>query len=360
MRAGTPASNGRSPGPDSDGASVLVTGAAGFIGSHLCERLLREGHRVWGLDNFDDFYDPGRKRKNLALALREPTMHLVEGDVRDEILLDGLMSDVDFDAVVHLAALPSVRASLENPDLCYDVNVRGTLRLLEAMRRHSVPTLLFGSSASVYGESPDVPFTEDAAADRPISPFAASKRAGELLCHTHHDLYGLTVYCLRFFTVYGPRQRPDLAIHRFARLLATGEPLPLHGDGNSRRDYVYIEDVVDGIVLALAAARRRNGGRAAYEVVNLGGNNAVTLDELVESLGGALDLEPTLQHLPEQPGELSRTWASGERANELLGYEPKMELEDGLAEFARWFRDAFRPESDSVERYAPRSDEASI
>lgn len=319
--------------------NVLVTGAAGFIGSHLCERLLRDGHGIWGLDNFDDFYDPARKRRNLSEALTRPGMHLVEGDVRDEILLDGLMSDVSFDMVVHLAALPGVRASLENPDLCYDVNVRGTLRLLEAMRRHSVASLVFGSSSSVYGDDTDAPFTEDAAADRPISPYAASKRAGELLCHTHHHLYGLTVYCLRFFTVYGPRQRPDLAIHRFARRMAEGKSIPRFGDGSSSRDYIYIDDVVDGIVLAMERVRRRNGTSAAFEVVNLGRSEAVRLNELIEAVCDALDTTAQLEFLPLQPGDVSHTCASVERGRELLGYEPSVEFADGLAAFARWFRD---------------------
>jgi UDP-glucuronate 4-epimerase len=328
--------------------SILVTGAAGFIGSHVCDRLLADGHGVWGLDSFDDFYDPARKRANLAGAMRQPSMHLVEGDVRDEILLDGLMSDVDFDAVVHLAARPGVRASLENPDLCYDVNVRGTLRVLDAMRLHEVPVLLFGSSSSVYGESSDLPFSEDATADRPISPYAASKRAAEMLCHVHHHLYGLTVYCLRFFTVYGPRQRPDLVIHKFARLMADGEPVPVFGDGSSRRDYTYIDDTVDGVLLALEGARRRNGDRSAYEVVNLGRNETVALGELVEALAAALERTPEVERMPEQPGDLSETLASVDRGDRLLGYRPRVAFDQGLARFVRWFR-----EMDSVESASP-------
>lgn len=335
--------------PDSDAMSILVTGAAGFIGSHLCERLLRDGHRVWGLDNFDDFYDPARKRRNLAPALRRPTMHLVEGDVRDEILLDGLMLDVDFDAVVHLAARPGVLASLENPDLCYDVNVRGTLRLLEAMRRHAVSVLLFASSASVYGEASDAPFSEDVAADRPLSPYAASKRSGELLCHTHHHLYGLTAYCLRFFSVYGPRQRPDMAIHRFASMMFEGEPLPLHGDGSSSRDYTYIDDAVDGIVLALQAARRRNGRSSTFEVVNLGRSETVTLDELVESLATALDMSTDTDYMPVQPGVVSDTHASVKKGEELLGYDPHVSWKDGIKRFSDWFRETRSLEDIHVE-----------
>lgn len=348
---GSSRSDGGSSKPES--LAVLVTGAAGFIGSHLCDRLLAEGHGVWGLDNFDDFYEPARKRRNLREALRHPSMHLVEGDVRDEILLDGLMSDVDFDAVVHLAARPGVRPSLESPDLTYDVNVRGTLRLLEAMRRHSVSVLLFGSSSSVYGEDSDLPFGEADAADRPISPYAASKRSGELLCHTYHHLYGLTVYCLRFFTVYGPRQRPDLAIHKFARHMAGGEPIPRYGDGSSRRDYTHVRDVVSGILLAMERARRRNGGRADYEIVNLGRSETVRLDELIEALSAALDVTPEIEPLPEQPGDMSATFASVERGRELLGYEPTVPFEEGLSDFAGWFREeqeAEQVEPGAVER----------
>lgn len=317
--------------------AVLVTGAAGFVGSHLCERLLAEGHRVWALDNFDGLYDPSLKRDNLSEALRQPAMHLVEGDVRDEILLDGLMSDVAFDAVVHLAARPGVAASLENPELAMDVNVMGTLRLLEAMRRHEVKVLLFGSSASVYGENGGAPQVESDAADRPLSPYAASKRSGELLCHTHHRLYDLTAYCLRLFTVYGPRQRPDLAMHRIARSMADGEAVSLPGDGSSTRDYTYIDDAVDGILLALHGAWKRNGSGPAYEIVNLGRGRPVAVRDMVTLLAEAMDLRPDVEEGPARPGTGSATRASGKRGEELLGYRPQVELEDGVARFAEWF-----------------------
>lgn len=340
MSGAAPASNGPSAGSDASSApSVLVTGAAGFIGSHLCDRLLREGNHVWGLDNFDDFYDPNRKWQNLAAALREPNMHLVEGDVRDEILLDGLMSDVEFDAVVHLAALPGVEASIENPDLCFDVNVRGTLRLLEAIRRHSVPGLLFASSVAVYGAEAELPLSESVPADRPLSPFAAAKRAGEMLCHSHHHLYGLDVCCLRLFDVYGPRQRPDLVIQRLADDLAAGDPPVLYGDEGSGRDYTYIDDVVDGIVLALHLARSRNGAEASFEIINVGRGESVELDELAEELSELMGISSTITYHRSRAGQSGATLASTEKGTDVLGYEPRVELKDGLARFVTWHRE---------------------
>jgi UDP-glucuronate 4-epimerase len=325
---------------DGDGkppSRILVTGAAGFIGSHLCDRLLERGHRVWGLDNFDNFYPPETKRQNLAPALRHPAMRLVEGDIRDGVLLDGLLSDIPFDAVVHLAARPGVRPSIEDPNLCFDVNVTGTLSLLEAMRRWGPERLVFGSSSSVYGEREDAPFAEETAGDRPISPYATSKRTGEMLCYTHHHLYDLSVLCLRFFTVFGPRQRPDLAIHKFARLMAAGEPLPLYGDGSSSRDYTFVDDVVEGIRLGLGWLERESREAPAYDVVNVGRSDPVTLSELVRRLARALEIEPLITHMPEQPGDVSLTCASDRRVRELLGYAPEVDLDEGLRRFASWF-----------------------
>lgn len=334
-------------GADSErhaGSRVLVTGAAGFIGSHVCDRLLSEGCRVWGLDSFDDSYDPARKRKNLQGALAHTSMHLVVGDIRDQILLDGLMGDVTFDAVIHLAARTGVDPSIENSELTFDVNVGGTLRLLDAMQRHSIQVLLFGSSASVYGRDSDLPFTEDMAADRPVSPYAASKRAAEMLCHVHHHLFGLTAYCLRFFSVYGPRQRPDGTIHRLVRLMDAGDPLSLHGNRDSTRDYTYVTDVVGGVVLALERARRRNGSRAAYEIINLGRNRSVRLEELISSLADATGSEiPQLKWLSEKPEKDRASLANATRARELLGYEPSTDLEEGLREFVKWSRETTTP-----------------
>lgn len=315
---------------------ILVTGGAGFIGSHLCEHLLDRGHHVWALDNFDDFYSPARKRRNLSDAVADPNLHVVEGDMRDRVLLGGLLSDVGIDAVVHLAARPGLKSSIDNPDRCYDVNVRGTLRLLHAMQRHDARRLVFASSSSVYGEGSEAPFSEEESAGRPISPLAASKRCGELTAHSYHDLYGFSVHCLRLFTVYGPRQRPDLAIHRFARSLRSGDPLLLSGDGVSRRDYTFVSDAVRAIGLSLD--RLIGSEESEYEVINVGRGEPVALEELVDRLATAMEVEPTIERRSAEPGAMSETLASGEKARELLGFVPEVGLEAGLERFVEWFR----------------------
>lgn len=320
-----------------DTERVLVTGAAGFIGSHLSERLLDEEVQVWGLDNFDSFYAPNLKRRNLQEALSRSGFHFVEGDVRDAVLLGGLLSDVSFDAVVHLAARPGVRPSLDEPTACFDSNVMGTITLLEAMRVQHVKRLVFGSSSSVYGSRQATPFREDDAADRPASPYAASKRSGELLCHTYHHLHGLSVFCLRLFTVYGPRQRPDLAIHKFARLLTRGEKLPLYGDGTSSRDYTYVDDAVEGIVRSLGRLERRNED-PQFAVLNLGNGTPIELTDLVDAMAEAFGVVPDVEHLDCQPGDVPVTCAATERAREFLNFEADISLEEGLRRFAEWFR----------------------
>ena len=319
---------------------VLVTGAAGFIGSQLCERLLAEGCRVVGIDNFDPFYPEATKRANLAAALQDPGMRLIEGDIRDGILLEGLFTDVPLDAVVHLAARPGVRPSLDAPEPCIEVNVDGTLKLLEAMRRHHVGRLVFGSSSSVYGNSSSAPYTEDQAADRPISPYAASKRAGELLVHSYHHLYGLAAVCLRFFTVFGPRQRPDLAIHKFARLMKSGQALPIYGDGKSGRDYTYVDDAVEAIVRSLRLTDPNRDSEPCFEVLNVGRSNPVTLNELLGYLSAALGEKPRLDRQPDQPGDVAFTCASTERIERVLGWQPQVGLEEGLQRFAAWLDDS--------------------
>ena len=316
-------------------ARVLVTGAAGFIGSHLCERLLDGGHRIWGIDNFDPFYPEAAKRANIAPALEHPSMRLIEGDVRDGVLLDGLFRQVPFDAVIHLAARPGVRPSLEEPDVCLDINLNGTLRLLEAMRRHRVARLVFGSSSSVYGESRESPFCEEQAADRPISPYAASKRSAELLVHTYHHLFGTSAVCLRFFTVYGPRQRPDLAIHKFARLMRDGKAVPFFGDGRSGRDYTYVDDAVEAIDRSLRLLVSPGGG-PRYEVLNVGRGEPVSLHLLLEALASALGTKARLDRLPDQPGDVPYTCASTKRLERTLGFRPKTGLDAGLQRFVSW------------------------
>jgi UDP-glucuronate 4-epimerase len=315
---------------------LLVTGGAGFIGSHLTRRLLGRGDRVTVLDDFNDFYDPARKRRNVAPLLAEPAYRLVEGDIRDEPLVERLFSQPGgergrFDAVIHLAARAGVRPSLSEPILYEDVNCIGTLRLLEAARRHGPQTFVFGSSSSVYGINEKVPFAEDDPVDLPISPYATTKRTGELLCFNYAHLYGLRCSCLRFFTVYGPAQRPEMAIHKFTDLLARGKAVPLYGDGSTRRDYTYVDDIVDGIVGALDLAPQ-------FEVLNLGGAETTALVDLVRMIAAELAVEPRIDYLPEQPGDVPITYADVGKARRLLGYSPRVPIREGLHRFVDWYR----------------------
>lgn len=312
---------------------ILLTGAAGFIASHLAERLLAEGHEVVGLDSFDDFYDPALKERNLEAAQDHRAFELVRGDIRDPDCLAGVSPGVE--GIIHIAARAGVRPSIAQPVLYYDVNVNGTLRLLELARERGIGTFLFASSSSVYGNNEKVPFSEEDRVDNPISPYAASKKAGELLCHSYHHLYDLTCLCLRFFTVYGPRQRPDLAIRKFAGLLARGEEIPMFGDGSTRRDYTYIDDILDGVMGGLAWAERNPGG---YEIVNLGENRTVTLKEMIRVVSEEMGEKPRIRELPMQPGDVKRTYAEISRARALLGYDPSWDFRSGVREFVGWFR----------------------
>ena len=312
-------------------SKIVVTGGAGFIGSHLCEALLGAGHTVVALDNFDDFYDPAVKRRNIEIALASELYTLVEGDIRDERAVAQTVHG-DVDVVVHLAARAGVRPSIEQPLLYTDVNVQGTLVLLEACCEKGVSKFIFGSSSSVYGNNEKTPFAESDAVDEPISPYAATKRAGELLCNTYHHLYGIPITCLRLFTVYGPRQRPDLAIHKFARLMVAGQKIPVFGDGTMMRDFTYIDDIIGGIVAAI----RRCSGYATY---NLGESCPVSLSELITALEKALDIEAIIDRQPAQPGDVRRTYADITRASRDLGYQPATDLRAGLARFVNWFRE---------------------
>lgn len=307
---------------------VLVTGGAGFIGSHTVEALLARGDEVWVLDNFNTFYDPAIKRANAAALVGA---HVVEGDIRDEACLDELFAEGRFDAVVHLAAMAGVRPSLEQPLLYEDVNVRGTLLLLERIRRTEGCRFIFASSSSVYGSNENVPFREVDDIHHPVSPYAATKRAGELHAYTYHHLYGIPTTCLRFFTVYGPRQRPEMAIHKFVRMTLAGEALPFYGDGTTARDYTYIDDIVSGVLGAIDHCE-------GYEIYNLGESLTTTLDELVQNVGSALGQEVLLDRQPMQPGDVVITYADVSKAKERLGYAPTTALPEGMLRFVDWYR----------------------
>jgi len=316
--------------------SILVTGGAGFIGSGLLRRLAAEGAEAVCWDDFNDYYDPRVKRANLAPLLERGQVRLYEGDICDTALGEEIFRRERIEVVVHLAARAGVRTSLEQPLLYERVNCGGTIALLELSRRHGVGKFLFGSSSSVYGRNEKLPFSEDDPVDRPASPYAATKRAGELLCRTWHDLYGLPVMCLRFFTVYGPRGRPDMAVYRFTERMERGEEIPVYGDGSSRRDYTYIDDILDGLMAALQA-------RFGFEVVNLGESRTVELRYLIELIARATGKVPRIRHLPPQPGDVPATYADISRARRLLGYDPAVPIEEGIVRFVDWYR-----------RHAPR------
>ena len=318
--------------------TILVTGGGGFIGSHLCERLVARGHRVVAIDNFDPFYDESIKRRNLASLSSEERFSLVEADVRDAEAVERGIREAGIDgadAIVHLAAQVGVRPSIEQPLLYSQVNLDGTVGMLEIARRLGARRFIFGSSSSVYGNNEKVPFSEEDAVEHPISPYAATKRAGELLCHTYHHLFGLSIVCLRFFTVYGPRQRPDLAIHKFTRLISEGRPIPVFGDGSTRRDYTYVDDILQGIEGAL---RLTEDAEPRFEIVNLGESETTTLARLIELISRAMGREAIIDRQPLQPGDVERTYADISRARALLGYAPTTKVEEGIPKFVEWFR----------------------
>ncbi|NLO89844.1 MAG: NAD-dependent epimerase/dehydratase family protein [Clostridia bacterium] len=311
--------------------SALVTGGAGFIGSHLIDRLLKEGWQVTVVDNFDPFYDPTLKRKNIAPHLDYDNYTLVEADIRDmETMKEQLKGD--YDVIVHLAAKAGVRPSIKDPVSYQENNVRGTQNLLELAKLWGTKQFIFASSSSVYGINPNVPWREDDCVLLPISPYAATKVAGELLGHVYSHLYGIRFIALRFFTVYGPRQRPDLAIHKFARLMLKGEPIPVYGDGSSRRDYTYIDDVINGVRAAMDYTNTK------YEVINLGNNRTISLMELIRTLEEVLGVKAKLEYLPPQPGDVPQTWADMEKARRILSYNLNTKLIIGLKEFTKWLR----------------------
>ncbi len=322
---------------------ILVTGAAGFIGSHLSEALIARGVEVTGVDNFDGFYAREVKERNLAGLRKLPDFRLVEADLaRDSMPLDGVA------AVIHLAAKPGVRPSLEDPGAYMEANVTATARLIDAARRVGITRIVFGSSSSVYGDATPVPFAEAEPAVSPISPYAASKRAGELLAHAFAHLYPLQIICLRFFTVYGPRQRPDLAIHKFTDLIARGRPVRMYGDGSSERDYTYITDALDGILAGLEWTAQAAPG--AVETVNLGGGARVRLDRLIALIAKALGQEPTIERHPDQPGDVRLTDADLAHAGAVLGFRPRVGIEEGIRKFVHWYEEVHGRQSRASRR----------
>ena len=310
---------------------LFITGGAWFIGSHLADRRLSQGDSVTVLDDFNDYYDPTRKRQNVAGHLGNPRYRLVEGDIRDRALVFRVFEAGSFDAVVHLAARAGVRPSLKDPVLYEEVNCVASLHLLDAAVRFGKPKFVFASSSSVYGVNSKLPFAEDDPIEKPVSPYATTKRSGELLVFNYHHLYGLDAFCLRFFTVYGPRQRPEMAIARFTEAIEEGRPFPFHGDGTSRRDYTYIDDILDGVEASIERCRD-------FEIVNLGGANPITLSELVAKIEAATGKTAKVDRLPDQPGDVPATFADVRKAKRLLDFEPRVSIEEGLRRYVTWRR----------------------
>lgn len=317
---------------------ILITGGAGFIGSHLIDSLLAENdYQVVVVDNFNDFYSPAVKRANIAPHLSNPNFRLYEADICSQENLRGIFKENKFVTIVHLAARAGVRPSLENPVGYLETNVNGTLNLLELAREFNVKQFVFGSSSSVYGINSKVPFSEKDKIQQPISPYAATKAAGELLCHTYSHLYDIRTICLRFFTVYGARQRPDLAIHKFARRILDDKPIQVFGDGTTRRDYTYISDIIQGVRAAMDYAETR------HEVFNLGESRTVELNYLIELLEKNLEKNARIERLPMQPGDVPQTYADITKARELLNYHPQTQIEEGIAKFAEWIKSSNQP-----------------
>ena len=314
--------------------NILVTGGAGFIGSHLVDRLLSEGQwRVSVVDDLNDFYDPAIKLANASTHENNSNYQLFKADIRDQAALQKIFAEHNFDCIVHLAARAGVRPSLDQPLLYAETNINGTMNLLEQAREHGIKQFVFGSSSSVYGVNAKVPFAEDDPIRQPISPYAATKAAGELICHTYTHLYGIRSVCLRFFTVYGPRQRPDLAIHKFARLISGDKRIPVFGDGTTRRDYTFIDDIIAGVRSAI------DYNKTDYEVINLGESRTVELRELISLLEKELGKTAQIDRQPLQPGDVPQTFAEIAKARRLLGYDPQTQIEEGIRTFVRWFQE---------------------
>ena len=311
--------------------TILVTGAAGFIGSNLVDALLARGDRVVGLDNFNAFYDPAIKRRNILDAQKHASYTFCAGDILDEAFVQSTFEAHQPDVVVHLAAWAGVRPSLENPKIYHEVNIIGSQHIMDACLKFAPSHLVFASSSSVYGGSKAVPFTEEDPVAGPISPYAATKRMNELMAHVYSHVHGLKVTMLRFFTVYGPRQRPEMAIHKFTRLIDSGQSVPMFGDGSTLRDYTYIEDILDGVIKSIDTPFQ-------YEIFNLGEHHTTSLRELIDGIGRSLDKPVSIEHLPLQPGDVPITYANIDKARAMLGYAPKHTMDEGLEKFVAWYR----------------------
>lgn len=315
--------------------TYLITGGAGFIGSTLAERLLNDGNKVVSVDNFNDYYDPKLKHKNVRDLEKYEGFKSYEVDIRDRKGLTKVFDENQIDIIIHLAAMAGVRPSIENPVLYQEVNGVGTQNILEEAKNHNIKKLVMASSSSVYGNCKEVPFREDMIVDCAISPYAATKKANEVMAHVYHHLYNMNIIMLRFFTVYGPKQRPDLAINKFTRLMLNGENIPMYGDGSTSRDYTYVDDIVDGIVRSCNYVEKNDD---VYEIINLGSNNPISLRDMILMIGQALDVEPKIERLPMQPGDVDRTYADISKARRLLGYEPHTTFEEGVRKFVEWYR----------------------
>ena len=311
-------------------SNILVTGGAGFIGSHLSEKLLDFGHEIICLDNFNDFYDPLIKRKNILTAELNPRYTLIEGDIRDGKLLDNIFTSFKTDTVVHIAALAGVRKSIDNPLEYVDVDIKGTVNLLEKSRSYKVKKFIYASTSSVYGLN-QTPFKEDDDIKSPISPYAAAKRAGELFCRTYHTLYDMPIVCLRFFTVYGPRQRPEMAIHYFTRMIAEGKKILIFGDGSSSRDYTYIDDIINGVIESINLD-------CTFEIFNLGNSSPIKLNYLVDLIEKKLGKSADKVYLEMQSGDVEHTCADLTKSKSMLGYSPSILIEEGIERFVAWYK----------------------
>ncbi len=311
--------------------NILVTGGAGFIGSSLTDRLLENNLKIFCLDNFNDFYNPLIKENNIRHNLENKNFNLIRGDILDKNKLDEIFSSNNIHMVIHLAAMAGVRPSIENPLLYEKVNIEGTINLLECMKIHNVKKMLFASSSSVYGGNKKVPFSETDGVDKPVSPYAATKKAGELLCYNYHHLYGIAIYCLRFFTVYGPRQRPEMAIHKFTRQIYSGQKITVFGDGSTSRDYTYIDDIVNGIINCIDRVN-------SYEIINLGNSSPTKLIELVKLIQDISGRQAEIKMEEMKPGDVFTTFADIEKAKKIIGYMPETSIKEGLEKFISWYK----------------------